>query len=153
MKKLTIAALFGALLATPVMAAQYYKWIDDQGVTHYTETPPPETAKGATEVKVQTRTPSGAEAAVENLQKQREAATKSLTDAEKKKTPEKTSPSKADKAANAERCKKLQANLVIMETNGRVSELVEKGEKRYLTEEEKTKRMDDARKQIKVLCE
>lgn len=153
MKKLTIAALFGALLATPVMAAQYYKWIDDQGVTHYTETPPPETAKGATEVKVQTRTPSGAEAAVENLQKQREAATKSLTDAEKKKTPEKTSPSKADKAANAERCKKLQANLVIMETNGRVSELDEKGEKRYLTEEEKTKRMDDARKQIKVLCE
>lgn len=153
MKKLTIAALFGALLATPVMAAQYYKWIDEQGVTHYTETPPPETAKGATEVKVQTRTPSGAEAAVENLQKQREAATKSLTDAEKKKTPEKTSPSKADKAENAERCKKLQANLVIMETNGRVSELDEKGEKRYLTEEEKTKRMDDARKQIKVLCE
>lgn len=153
MKKLTIAALFGALLATPVMAAQFYKWSDEQGVTHYSESPPPETAKGATEVKVQTRTPSGSEAAVENLQKQREAATKSLTDAEKKKTPGKTSPAKADKSEYAERCKKLQANLATMESSGRVSEPDENGEKRYLTEEEKNKRMDDTRRQIKAYCD
>lgn len=150
MKKLTIAALFGALLAAPVMAAQFYKWTDEQGVTHYSESPPPETAKGATEVKVQTRTPSGSEAAVENLQKQREAATKSLTDAEKKKTP--ASPVKTDKSEYAERCKKLQANLATLENSGRVSEPDDKGEKRYLTDEEKNKRMDDTRRQIKAYC-
>lgn len=150
MKKLTIAALFGALLAAPVMAAQFYKWSDEQGVTHYSESPPPETAKGATEVKVQTRTPSGSEAAVENLQKQREAATKSLTDAEKKKTS--ASPVKTDKSEYAERCKKLQANLATLENSGRVSEPDDKGEKRYLTDEEKNKRMDDTRRQIKAYC-
>jgi hypothetical protein len=80
MNKLTIAALLGALLTTPVMAAQYYKWIDENGVTHYSETPPPVTAKNTSEVKVQTKSPSGAAAATESLQKQREAVSKSLSD-------------------------------------------------------------------------
>lgn len=149
------AALLGvALLASPVMAGQFYKWTDEQGVTHYSEEPPPKSAKNAAEVKVQTRTPSGAAAAEENLQKQREAATKAMADANKdKKSPAPTPSDKADKSQYAERCKQLKANLDTMESHGRVSEMDEKGEKRVLPEEEKTKRMDETKRQIKAFCE
>jgi len=149
------AALLGAaLVASPVMANQFYKWTDEQGVTHYSEEPPPQAAKNAAEVKVQTRTPSGAAAAVEGLQKQREAAAKAMTDAAKdKKTSAGTPPAKADKSQYAERCKQLRANLETMESHGRVSETDEKGEKRALPDEEKNKRMDETKRQIKAFCE
>lgn len=147
------AALLGAtLLASPVMAGQFYKWTDEQGVTHYSEEAPPQTAKNAAEVKVQTRTPSGAAAAVENLQKQREATTKAMTEAAAK--DKKTSAgTPADKSQYAERCKQLRANLETMESHGRISELDAKGEKRILPDEEKNKRMDDTKRQIKAYCD
>jgi hypothetical protein len=44
------AALLLLLLTASVAQAQMYKWKDDNGVTHFTDTPPPATAKKA-EVK------------------------------------------------------------------------------------------------------
>ena len=152
MNKLIVAALLGSMLAAPVMAAQFYKWTDENGATHYSESPPPATAKGAKEIKVQTRTPSGSSSAVENLQKQREATQKSLSEKAKAGAKD-TAPAKADKSEYAERCKQYKSNLATMESNGRVSEKDSKGEKRYLTEEEKNKRMDETRRQIKAFCE
>lgn len=35
----------GAGLSQPLLAQQYYKWVDRKGTTHYTTTPPPKTAK------------------------------------------------------------------------------------------------------------
>lgn len=153
MNKLTIAALLSALLATPALADQFYKWTDAQGVTHYTQDPPPSTAKGTAEVKVQTRAPSGTEAAIQNLQKQREAATKAMAEGKKDKEQENAAPAKADKAQYAERCKKLKSDLETMESHGRVTETNDKGEKRVLPDEEKTKRMDETRRQIKAFCD
>lgn len=149
------AALLGmALLASPVMAGQFYKWTDEQGVTHYSEDPPPKTAKNSAEVKVQTRKPSGAVAAEENLQKQREASGKTTADAAKDKKPAPgTSPAKTDKAQYAEKCKQYRSNLEAMEAHGRVSETNDKGEKRALTDEEKNQRMDETKRQIKAFCE
>lgn len=154
MLSLRVALLGAALLASPVMAGQFYKWTDEQGVTHYSEEPPPQAAKNAAEVKVQTRTPSGTAAAVENLQKQRDASNKAAADAAKGKTTAAgTPPAKADKSQYAERCKQLRANLATMESHGRVSEPDEKGEKRVLSDEEKNKRMDETKRQIKAFCE
>lgn len=152
MKKLTTLALLGALLAAPAMAAQFYKWTDENGVTHYSETPPPDSVKSSTAIKVPSRQPSGAETAAQNLQKQREAAIKALDEAGKKGA---TAPAagKDNKEQYAERCKQLKANLAVMESSGRVSEKDDKGEKRILTEEEKAKRIEDTRRQIKAFCE
>lgn len=153
MKKLTLFALLGALVTGHATAAQFYKWTDENGVTHYSEAPPPETVKNSTEVKVPSRQPSGTEAAAQNLQKQREAALKALDEAGKKKPQTPPAAAKGDKEKNAERCKQLQGNLAVMENSGRVSEKDDKGEKRYLTEEEKSKRLEDTRRQIKAYCE
>ena len=155
MKKLTTLALLGALLAAPAMAAQFYKWTDENGVTHYSEAPPPDSVKSSTAIKVPSRQPSGAETATQNLQKQREAALKALDEAGKKGASTANAPAAAkdNKEQYAERCKQLKANLAVMENSGRVSEKDDKGEKRILTEEEKTKRLDDTRRQIKAFCE
>lgn len=153
MKKLTTLALLGALLAAPAMAAQFYKWTDENGVTHYSETPPPDSVKSSTAIKVPSRQPSGAETAAQNLQKQREAAIKALDEAGKKGTAATPGAAKDNKEQYAERCKQLKANLAVMESSGRVSEKDDKGEKRILTEEEKAKRIEDTRRQIKAFCE
>ena len=36
-----IAALIGALIASGASAATLYRWVDEAGVTHYGEKPPP----------------------------------------------------------------------------------------------------------------
>ncbi len=152
MNKLIVAALLGSLLAAPVMAAQFYKWTDEKGATHYSESPPPATAKGATEIKVQTRTPSGSGSAVESLQKQRETTRKNLSEKTKAGATD-AAATKVDKSEYAERCKQYRSNLEAMESHGRVSEMSSKGEKRFLTDEEKNKRMDETRRQIKAFCQ
>jgi len=52
------AALLLLLLTVSAAHAQMYKWKDDKGVTHFTETPPPTTAKKA-EVKNYNTTGAG----------------------------------------------------------------------------------------------
>jgi len=51
MKKFTILMSALSLLATPLYAAQLYRWIDDKGNVEWRDTPPPPTAK-----KVEQRT-------------------------------------------------------------------------------------------------
>ena len=42
------------LAAPPLAAAQYYKWVDEDGVTHYTQNPPPESANATIEADAAT---------------------------------------------------------------------------------------------------
>lgn len=37
----TTALVIALVVAAPVAAAQVYKWVDEDGVTHYTQQPPP----------------------------------------------------------------------------------------------------------------
>jgi hypothetical protein len=41
----TIVLLFAIAVASPVAIAQMYKWVDKDGKTHYTDSPPPEDAR------------------------------------------------------------------------------------------------------------
>lgn len=149
----TGAALLGALLmASVAAAAQFYKWTDEQGVTHYSEDPPPKSATGTSEVKVQTRLPSDSDEAVSNLQKQRDETLKASDKAKEDATKSKVDVSKAPEKY-AEKCKTLQANLQAMQEHGRVKETDDKGEVRVLTDEEKNNRMDETQRQIKAFCQ
>ena len=48
MKRMMAALL---LLCAGAASAQVYKWVDDKGVTHYSDMPPPPTSKAKVEVK------------------------------------------------------------------------------------------------------
>lgn len=131
-------------------AAQVYKWTDSEGVTHYSENPPPSNAQESSTIKVKTRLPEGYDQAQENRQKaldaQKEKAKQAATSAT-------NSPKTADKSQNKERCVALRANLETMTTNPRVRVQDEKtGEIRVLPDEEKNKQMAETRNRIKEEC-
>lgn len=152
------AFLTAMLLTTGVSAAQFYKWTDEQGATHYSESPPPASAGKASEVKVRTKLPSGTREALESQQKaasenaekglaagkkDEKSASTAKTAAEDKKSPEQY----------AEKCKTLRSNQEAMQSHGRVKESGADGSVRVLTEEEKKQRMDEVQREIKAFCE
>ncbi len=56
---LPLLGLITAITTLTVSAEDYYKWVDDQGVTHYGERPPKNTtaSKGKTQTGHSTHTP------------------------------------------------------------------------------------------------
>jgi hypothetical protein len=156
-----LAACFGMMLTSSVACAgQFYKWTDAQGVTHYTEEPPPASATGASEVKVSTKLPSGSQpAAAATAKKPGDKGGKSGATATGKKDGK--TPAAGDKPAAddkvpgqyAEKCKTLQANLQAMQEHARVKVADEKGETRVLTDEEKQSQLDETQRSIKAFCE
>ncbi|MCB1838163.1 MAG: DUF4124 domain-containing protein [Alcanivoracaceae bacterium] len=92
-------------------AGKFYKWVDSDGVTHYTQSPPPEGTEGE-EVKTRNTTSSDAEQARESLQNERAAQLKQLQEADKKAAEAPQEESKPeDKSEFLERCKQHRENL------------------------------------------
>jgi len=155
MKKQLLMISFLATLSASVQAAeQFYKWVDDKGVTHYSQSPPDDTTKTQA-VRVSTRLPVGSEAAISNLAKQRAEVTK--TQSENKEGVTKVG--KKAEANNApedykEKCAKLKADLeTLSDKAGRIKIQDEKGEVRTMSEEDRVKRLDSTQRQIKGFCE
>lgn len=153
MKTTTVLSIFlGLLLAsTTVNAAQkFFKWTDEKGVTHYSETPPEDPKTKTSAVKVRTKLPSGSIESVKDQAKPKETKTKDSKDT---KTPD--APLATQKAPEkyAEKCKQLQTNLKVMEEHPRVHVTDEKGEVKTLTPEEKASQMDDTQRELKAYCQ
>ncbi len=141
-------ALSAVLLFTPAHAGKVYKWVDQDGVTHYDEQPPAN--REYTTVTTYGNAPSGAKAANERLDQQRTEQSeenKKAIDYEKEKKIR-------DEEARvlAENCNNAKANLKTMEENARVRVLGDDGQFRYLSEEEKQAQMDQAKDIIKESC-
>ncbi len=57
---LVLGPALALLAAPPLAAAEYYKWVDEDGVTHYSQQPPPEDERARVEAEAVTlpaRTP------------------------------------------------------------------------------------------------
>lgn len=159
------AAIALAFSATPALAAKFYKWVDANGVTHYTAEPPPADAKAkAGQVRVSgprateteepaadgtagAATPAPGAAAAPSRPADAAKAKGEAGDKEKDKKPA------AGNERYAEKCKRLRSDLQAMEEHARVKESDDKGNVRVLTDEEKNERMDATQRQIKAFCE
>ena len=140
--------LMGALLLLASIAASYafaaktyYKWVDDEGVTHYSERKPQGT--NAQEVNVFT---GRSEPTTNNVTgkplENDQAATES--------TDEEVDP---EALKDPERCKIAQKNLETMQNNNRIRmKDPASGEYRFLSEQEKQQQMADAQKAIEESC-
>jgi len=130
-------------------ASEVYKWIDEEGITHYEEHAP--TNKDYSLVKTYGEVPSGAEDAKQRLEQQRSdkkmADEKGVDYAKQKKA--------ADQQAmvRAENCKGAQNNLKTIQENARVRLLGEDGEFRYLSDEERQQQIDTAKEMIAANCD
>jgi hypothetical protein len=131
---LFVVALLGALISSaPASAKEFYKWQDDQGVTHYAAHPP----KDRNSVKVRATNTQGtppAEASEEENTEQQANATAT-----------------AARAKNPERCAQARKNLNALNNKPRVR--IKEGDSyRYLTAEEVTEHRRTAQKIIRDEC-
>lgn len=100
------------ILSAPLGAAsKFYKWVDDNGVTHYTQSPPPDGVSGK-EVRTSTKASSDQEEELEDLEMRRKAAAEERAeDAKRQADQVSQQPSAEDKAAMEKRCAQAKANL------------------------------------------
>lgn len=79
--KMAVVLLLAGLLAGPAAATEIYKWVDENGVTHFSQTAPDPSVDGVSQQKLRDTTPSdydpgkdiyGVEAQAERIKQMRE---------------------------------------------------------------------------------
>jgi hypothetical protein len=139
--------LTALLMASPIQAGKFYKWVDDKGVTHYGENPPD--TETASVLNVKSGASSDQAQAIDALEARRKAAN----------TP--NTPSADDKSAvieqknreiMAKNCNIQRQNMSQLKANRRVKETNDKGEVRYLNEEEIANRIKEVESYISENC-
>lgn len=130
-----------SLLATTTQAQQVYKWKDEKGRLHYTQTPPP--ARYAQAVNIKER-PTPAPAT--NGQKSAAAGT-TATNTDNKATASKPAPK-----LSASDCKAMQDNLALLQTGRRLYENDAGGERAYMTEERRAQQIQTYQQNIANGC-
>lgn len=137
----------------------FYKWVDDRGVTHYSQSPPEDNTKTkakAETVTVSTHEPVGSDAAISNLEQKRSDHIKETISKEGvKKTGAKSAPDVSQAPTQYKKeCAQYKQEAQDLEEKGyRFSVKDDKGEVRKLTEEEVKIRIDKTQRNIKAYCE
>ncbi|AKJ97893.1 MULTISPECIES: DUF4124 domain-containing protein [Pseudomonas] len=136
---LTASLLVG--LSPICVAGQVYKWVDAQGVTHFSAQPP-EGEQAATMIK---STPPAPAKAASPPSGGVVGDQKAIDQQVKKQVAEQEAQLKAF-------CEQARTNLAQLQNNPRVREDVE-GEMRRLSDEQRRQRIDETRKQIEENCQ
>lgn len=140
MRMFFLTASLLAALSPICMAAQVYKWVDAQGVTHF-DAQPPQGAEATTVIKSPpsvAKPPASPSGGVIGDQK-------AIDQQVKRQVAEQEAQLKAF-------CEQARTNLAQLQNNPRVREDVE-GNMRRLTDEERSQRIDETRKQIEQNCQ
>lgn len=140
----TAIVTLGFILAAGTLQAAdtVYKWVDENGTTHYGTRPP----TGVRSTAIQPKTGHSEPVDYSHLESQeREAAAGVSQGAEE------TAEQEVSKK-NPERCKAAQKNSEILGRGGRVRETTDDGSFRFIGEDEKQERLKAAQKAIAEAC-
>ncbi len=129
---LSVLAFSGASQA----AEKIYRWVDDEGVTHFTAHPP----KNRESELVRVQTGRSDPVKKEDSTPESQSANTNQGD-----------PATQQGRDDAYRCSIAQENLRVLQTSARV-QVQENGEIRYLNEEEKRERTEQAQQIINESC-
>lgn len=146
-------ALFGLILGgalwIPAQASEVYKWVDEDGVTHYSQEPPP--AADATRVDVDAPPEAEIEREREEMEETGERLEKNR---EQRREAEQAAEQEArDSERREQRCADLRASLEQLTENRRLLVPDGEGDVRRLPEEERQERVAERRRQIAANCE
>jgi len=144
-KPITLVCL--SLLFPALVSAETYKWVNEQGVVTYSQSPPP--GVDAERVNVHTGNPSPGQSSKERLNQLRQKTADSAEDRELKREEQKVA--KEQLAIKQKNCQAARSNLQKLEGLG--NRLYNTGgEYKRLSEEERQSLMAQAREQIKANC-
>ena len=134
-----LAALACALAATVAHGA-VYKWVDDQGVTHYSEKPPP--GRKAGQLRIQPPRPSsapeaGAGAPAAKSWQEKEAEFQQRRVAEEQARMKREQQERRSAAEQRRNCILARQNLHALEEQRPVYRINERGERVYIEDKER----------------
>lgn len=143
MRRMILTTSLALALSTTAMAGQVYKWVDAQGVTHFSEQPPQ--GQQATTVNKAVPPPPSTES--------KPAPTfQEIADPEQAAADAKVKKEVAEQQAQLRKyCETQRNNLAQLENNPRVR-VEDGGEMRRLGEDERQKRIADSKKAIAENC-
>ncbi|MED5612009.1 DUF4124 domain-containing protein [Pseudomonas sp. JH-2] len=145
-RTIVMGALMFALSA-PLMAAQVYKWVDAQGVTHFGAQPPQGTEAATVDTKV-APPPSG----FPLPPKPAPAAAPSASDKQKAADEKVRQEVAKQEAERARYCDTLRTNLAQLKNNPRVRVADDDGEMRRIPEEERQARITQTEQDLQKNC-
>jgi len=134
-------------ISTP-LAAKSYRWVDENGVTVYSQKPPPSGA--ATEIKPPPPPAISPEEAQRKLDAQRQSLEDLREDRELKK--KESGEKKAEAKRQKSNCEAAQKNLAALLSRPRARQKEPDGEYRYITEEARQEKIAEAKKHIQENC-
>ena len=135
---------------------QVYKWVDDKGVTHYTETPPPGGKSQA--MKTPPRNPTGdkmnPQPAAKSWQEQEIEFRQRRVEAEEAKQRQDTAEARArrEAALRRESCIDARHNLQNLLAPRPIYGLDERGERRYVEDKDRPELIRKAKSTIEKDC-
>lgn len=147
MRRMIITSSLLLAMSTTAMASQVYKWVDAQGVTHFSAQPP----QGQEATSINTAVPAAKPAASETP---KPAPTfESIADPEQAAINEKIKQDVAAKEAERKKyCADVRTNLAQLQNNPRLRMEVD-GEVRRLSEDERQARISETQKSIADNCQ
>jgi hypothetical protein len=130
-------------------AAALYKWVDEKGVTHYAEEPPPDHKATKVEIKPSPSTSRGADSPDDFKQREYEFRKNRLD----KEQAEATVKLKAEReaAGRRNRCLRAQRALDILQSRP-VYRTNERGERVYIEDKERAKETEEWREVARESC-
>ena len=144
--RLAIAVVCGALLVAPA-AAQVYKWTDETGRVHYSDTPP--TDADATLLPIESEATDLEASLREQVARERELELREQTQADEAEDAEAEA---AHRAAVERACIQARARVATIESARRLSRVDADGNRRTYNEEERAAALAEARKQVTEWC-
>lgn len=143
--------LLGFLLWTVPLSAGMYKWVDEKGVTHYSETPPP--GRKGQQIQTPPASPTPAESPSTWEEKELDFRRRSIEreqaeEARKKKE----AAERYQTAMRKELCMEAQGDLQALNAGRPIYWINEKGEREYLADSARPAAVERAKKRVETYC-
>lgn len=142
------AALLFAFVTT-VLADQVYRWVDEQGHVHYSQSPPPGMATKAQTVQVTTK-PADPDAVQRSQDLQ--AAQQAAGDKAQNSAASQAQQDQQKKSQQQKLCDDMKARLALYQQSGRVFTVDAQGNRTYVSDVDHDKAIQQMQDNIKAHC-
>lgn len=143
-----LVGIAGLTLSSPTWASKFYKWVDDEGTTHYSAQPPREKPSQQVNINVNRSSDANQEASTQPAtQAQQPDQGQQMSDAERVAEIE-----RRNREVIAKNCEIMRRNLETLTQHARVRTKGEDGQITVLAEEERQQRIKKAQDYINANC-
>ena len=146
MRRHALFLFCASLVSLGALSQSMYKWVDEKGVTHFSETPPPDGAKGATKIEV--KTPQPERPPVDNW-KQRDIESRQLR---AKQGVEEEKARQQEEAQRPKLCSNAKSRYDQLTSPKNLYRLDNKGERVFMEEKERAAELASAKEDMARYC-